>query len=106
MQGIPPKDQEGYLPLLPKSPKGSLEGAINNEVASQVGSSHSLEGFRIVLDSLEAFTLPPNPLLRIRHEAHLLQMNSSREIVFVDNTEVPTEPNVGSRVDNPLFQSE
>jgi hypothetical protein len=33
-------------------------------------------------------------------------MNSSGEIVVVDNTEVPTGPNTGSGVDDPLFQSE
>jgi hypothetical protein len=33
-------------------------------------------------------------------------MNSSGEIVFVENIEVPTGPNAGSRVDDPLFQSE
>jgi hypothetical protein len=33
-------------------------------------------------------------------------MNSSGEIVVVDNTEVPTGPNAGSGVDDPLFQSE
>jgi hypothetical protein len=58
MQGLPPEDLEGYLPLLPNSPEGSPEGVVNNEVASQVGSTHSLEGFRIVSDSLEAFRLP------------------------------------------------
>jgi hypothetical protein len=36
----------------------------------------------------------------------MLQMNSSREIVVVDNTEVPTGPNAGSGVEDPLFQSE
>jgi hypothetical protein len=51
MQGIPPEDPEGYLPLLPNSPEGSPEGAVNNEVASEIGSSNSLEGFRIVEDS-------------------------------------------------------
>jgi hypothetical protein len=33
-------------------------------------------------------------------------MNSSGEIVVVENTEVPTGPNAGSGVDDPLFQSE
>jgi hypothetical protein len=70
MQGLPSEDPKGYLPLLPNSPKGSLEGAINNEVASEVGSSHSLEGFKIVSNSLEAFRLPPNLLLSIRQDAH------------------------------------
>ena len=55
MQGLPPEDPEGYLPLLPNSPEGSPKGVVNNEVASEVGSTHSLEGFQIVLDSLEDF---------------------------------------------------
>jgi hypothetical protein len=33
-------------------------------------------------------------------------MNSSGEIVVVDNTGVPTRPNVGSGVEDPLFPSE
>jgi hypothetical protein len=57
-------------------------------------------------NSLEAFRLPPNPVLSIRQDAHFLWMNSSGEIVVVENIEVPTGPNVGSGVDNPLFQSE
>jgi len=36
----------------------------------------------------------------------MLQMNSSREIVVVDDTEVPTRPNARSGVEDPLFQSE
>jgi hypothetical protein len=36
----------------------------------------------------------------------MLQMNSSGEIVVVDNIEVPTGPNTGSRVEDPLFQTE
>jgi hypothetical protein len=55
MQGIPSEDLKGYIPFLPNSLEGSPEGVINNEVASEVGSTHSLEGFKIVLDSLEAF---------------------------------------------------
>jgi hypothetical protein len=33
-------------------------------------------------------------------------MNSSEEIVIVENTEVPTRPNIGSGVKDPLFHSE
>jgi hypothetical protein len=106
MQGLPPEDLEGYLPLLPNWPEGSLRGAFNNEVDSDVGISHSLEGFQIVLDSLEAFRLPPNLLLSIIQDAYFLRMNSLREIVVVDNSKVPTRPNTGSGVDDPLFQSE
>jgi hypothetical protein len=106
MQGLSLEDSEGYLPLLPNSPEGSSEGDVNNEVASQVGSSHSLVGFRFFSDSLDSFKLPPNPLLNIRQDACLLQMNSSRELVIVNNTRVPTGPNAESGVDDPLFQSE
>jgi hypothetical protein len=42
------EDLEGYQPLLPNSLEGSLEGVVDHKVASEVGSTHSLEGFRIV----------------------------------------------------------
>jgi hypothetical protein len=106
MQGMPLEDLEGYIPLLPNSVEGSPEGVVNNKVASKVGSTHSLEGFHIVLDSLESFQLPPNLLLSIRQDAHFLWMNSSREIFVVESTGVPIGPNVGSGVEYPLFPSE
>jgi hypothetical protein len=106
MQGIPLEDPKGYLPLLPNSPEGSPEGVVNNEVASKIGRTHSLEGFRIVSDSLESFRLPPNPLLSIRQDAHFLWMNSSGEIVVVESIGVPTGPNTGSGLEDPLSQIE
>jgi hypothetical protein len=87
--------------LPPNSPEGSPKGVFNNEVASEVGSTHSLEGFQIVLDSLEAFRLPP-----LRPYMSILRMNLAREIVVFDNTEVSIGPNAGSRVEDPLFHSE
>jgi hypothetical protein len=33
-------------------------------------------------------------------------MNSSGELIVDENFEVPTRPNVGSQVEDPLFQSE
>jgi hypothetical protein len=44
--------------------------------------------------------------LSVLQNSHIPRVNSSREIVIVDDTEVPTEPNAGSRVEDPLFQSE
>jgi hypothetical protein len=55
MEGMPSKDLEGYQPLLPNSLEGSPEGVVDHQVSSEVGSTNSLEGFQIVLDSLEAF---------------------------------------------------
>jgi hypothetical protein len=43
MQGLPLEDLEEYTPLLPNSPKGSPEGAVNNDIASKIGSSNPLE---------------------------------------------------------------
>jgi hypothetical protein len=45
MEGIPPEYLEGYLTFLPNSIEGSLEGVVNNKVAFEVGSTHSLEVF-------------------------------------------------------------
>jgi hypothetical protein len=71
MQGIPPEDPENYIPLLPNSPEGSPEGVVNNDVASKIGISTPLE------ESI----LPVNPLLSVAQDPHLLQKNSSRDIV-------------------------
>jgi hypothetical protein len=86
--------------LLPNSPEGSPEGVVNTEVSSEVGRTHLLEGFIIVLHSLEAFQLPPNPTLSVLGNPCILQMKSSVEIVVVDNTEVPTGPNTRSGVED------
>jgi hypothetical protein len=106
MQGIPPEDLESYVSLLSNSPEGSPKGAVNNEVASEIGSLISLEGFKIVSNSLEAFRLLINPLLSVRQDPHFLWMNSLGELVVDENIEVPTGPNAESGVDDPLFQSE
>jgi hypothetical protein len=56
MQGLPPEEPEEYTPLLPNSPEGpSPEGAVNNDVSSEIGSSTPL---------VES-TLPVNPLLSV-----------------------------------------
>ena len=41
MQGLPPEDPEGYLPLLPSSLEGPPEA--HNELGYEVGSTHSLD---------------------------------------------------------------
>jgi hypothetical protein len=55
MQGLPPEDPEEYTPLLPNSPEGSPKGAVNNDVAYEIGNSTPLE------ESI----LPVNPLLSV-----------------------------------------
>jgi hypothetical protein len=96
MQGLPPEDLEDYIPLLPNSPEGSPEGAVNNDIASEIGSSTPLE------ESI----LPVNPLLSVVQDPHLLQINSSGDIVAEEYIEIPTGPHTESGVDDPFFQSE
>jgi hypothetical protein len=64
MQGIPPQD---YVLLIPNSPKGSPEGAVNNDVASDIGSSTPLEESILLV----------NPLLSVVQDPHFLRINSS-----------------------------
>jgi hypothetical protein len=96
MQGIPLEDPEDYVPLLPNSPEGSPEGAVNNDIASEIGSSTPLE------ESI----LPVNPLLSVVQDPHFLQINSSGDIVAEEYIGIPTRPHAESGVDDPFFQSE
>jgi len=83
MQGLPPKTLEDYLPLPPHSLEDSPEQrAVQDKVTSQVESSNTLEDLCIISNSLEAFWLPPTPLPYSGYERHILQMNSSGELVL------------------------
>jgi hypothetical protein len=96
MQGIPPEDPEDYVPLLSNSLEGSPKGVINNKIASEIGSSTPFE------ESI----LSVNPLLNLREDPILLQLNSLVEIITEDHTKIPIGPHAKSGVDDPLFQSE
>jgi hypothetical protein len=82
--------------LLPNSPEGSPEGAVNNKLAYDIGSSTPLEESIIHV----------NPLLSVVQDPLLLQINSSGDIVVEDYTTIPTRPHTESGVDDPPFQSE
>jgi hypothetical protein len=96
MQGLPPEDLEEYTPLIPNSPEGSPEGAVNNDVASEIGSS----------TPLEESVLPVNPLLGVEKDPLFLSIKSSGDIVVEDYTRIPVGPHTESGVDDPFFQSE
>jgi hypothetical protein len=96
MQGIPSKYLKEYFPLLPNSTEASPQGAVNNDVAFEIGSSTPLEELR----------LPVNPLLSVEQDPLLLQINSSGDLVVDDYIEVHTRPNAKSSVVDPHFQSE
>jgi hypothetical protein len=90
------EDPEDYVPFLPNSPEGSPEGAVNNDVASEIGSSTPLE------ESI----LPVNLLLSVVQDPHFLQINSSGDVVAEEYIGIPTGPHAESGVDDPFFQSE
>ena len=93
MQGLPPEDPKEYTPFLLNSLDGSLEGVVNNDVASEIGSSTPLE------ESI----LPVNLLLSVVRDPLFLQINLSRDFVDEDYTGIPIGPHAKSGVDNPLF---
>jgi hypothetical protein len=97
MQGLPPEELEEYTPLLPNSPEGpSPEGAVNNDMSYEIGSSTPL---------VES-TLPINPLLNVVQDPIFLRINSSGDVIVEDYTRIPTGPYTESGVDDPPFQSE
>jgi hypothetical protein len=93
MQGLPLEDPEEYTPLLLNSPKGSPEGAVNNDVAYEIGSSTPLE------ESI----LPVNTLLSVVQDPLFLQSNSSGDVVVEYYTRIPIGPHIESSIDDPLF---
>ena len=94
MQGLPPEDLEEYTPLLPNSLEGSPERAINNNIASAIGSSTSLEESILLV----------NLLLSVVRDPLLLWINSSGDVVVEDYTRIPTRPHIESGLDNPNFR--
>ena len=96
MQGLPQEDLEEYTPLLPNSLEGSPELVVNNDIASEIGSSTPLE------ESI----LPVNPLLIIRQDLIFLWLNSTGDIVTKYYTIILVGPHAESSVDDPPFQSE
>jgi hypothetical protein len=82
IQGLPSEDTEDYVPLLRNSPEGSLEGAVNNDVASEIGSSTLLEESILLV----------NALLSVEQDPHLLSINSSGDVVVEDYVGIPIGP--------------
>jgi hypothetical protein len=59
MKGIPPKDPKDCIHFIPNSQEASPEGAINNEVSYEIGSSTPLEEFILLINPL--FSVVQNP---------------------------------------------
>jgi hypothetical protein len=82
--------------LLPNSTKVSPEGAFNNKLSFEIGSSTPLEESILIV----------NPLLSVVRDPLLLRINSLGDIVIEYYTEIPTGPHAQSGVGDMLFQSE
>jgi hypothetical protein len=96
MQGLPPKDLEDYVPLLPNSLEDFPEGVVNNDIASKIRISTPLE------ESI----LPVNLLLSVVQDPYFLRIKSSGDVVTEEYIGIPTRPHTESGVDDPLFQGE
>ena len=94
MKGLPLEDSKEYTPFLPNSPEGSPEGAVNNDIASEIGSSTPLR------ESI----LPVNPLLSVVQDPHFLRINSSGDIVVEEYIGIPTGLHAESSVDDPFLK--
>jgi hypothetical protein len=92
-KGYLQKIQKNILICFLNSPEGSPEGAINNDVASEIGSSTPLE------ESI----LPVNPLLSVARDPLFLRINSSGDVVVEDYNRIPTGPHTEFGVDDPPF---
>jgi hypothetical protein len=60
MQELPTQGPEEYTPFLPNSPEGSPEGVVNNDIASEIGSSTPLE--ESILPIYPLLSVVQNPL--------------------------------------------
>jgi hypothetical protein len=101
VQGLPPENMEDSTPLPPHSTEGSpQQSEVHDIITSQEEVSTSLENFRIVSDSLEAFRIPAG------YERHFLQLNSVKELVVIDPSDIPTGSHSGPQVGDPLWTAD
>jgi hypothetical protein len=101
VQGLPPENMEDSTPLPPHSMEGSpQQSEVHDIITSQEEVSTSLENFRIVTDSMEAFRIPAG------YERHFLQLNSVGELVVIDPSDILTGSHSGPQVGDPLWTAD
>jgi hypothetical protein len=101
VQGLPPENMEDTTPLPPHSTEGSpQQSEVHNIITSQEEVPTSLEDFRIVSESLEAFRIPAG------YERHFLQLNSAGELVVINPSDIPTGSHSNPPVRDPLWTAD
>jgi hypothetical protein len=89
---------EETTPLPPHSMEGSpQQSKVHNTVTSQEEVPTSLENFRIVSESPEAFCIPEGC------ERRVLQLNSADEFVVINPSDIPTGSHSNPLVEDPFW---
>jgi hypothetical protein len=92
---------EGDTPLPPHSMEESpQQSEVHDTITSQEEFPTSLENFRIVSESPEAFRILEG------YERHVLQLNSVDEFVFINPSGIPTGPHSYPLVDDPFWTAD
>jgi hypothetical protein len=98
LQGLPPENMEGNTPLPPHSMKESpQQSEVQNTTTSQEEVPTSLENFRIVSESPEAFRIPEG------YERCVLQLNSAGEFFIVNPSDIPAGSHQNPLADDPFW---
>jgi hypothetical protein len=101
VQGLPPENMEDTTPLPPHSMEESpQQSEVHDIITSQEEVPTSLENFRIVSESLEAFRIPEG------YERHFLQLNSAGELVIVNPSDIPTGSHSNPLVEDPFWTTD
>jgi hypothetical protein len=83
LQGLPPENMEENTPLPPHSMEESpQQSEVHDTITSQEEVPTSLENFRIVSESPEAFRILEG------YERRVLQLNSAGEFVVVNPSDI------------------
>jgi hypothetical protein len=89
---------EDSTPLPPHDTEGSpQQSEVHDIITSQDEVSTSLENFRIVSNSMEAFCIPTG------YQRHFLQLNSTKELIFIEPYDILTGFYLDPQVRDPLW---
>jgi hypothetical protein len=92
---------EENTPLPPHSMEESpQQSEVHDTITSQEEVPTSLENFRIVSESPEAFHIPEG------YERRVLQLNSAGEFVVINPSDIPTRPHSNPLVDDPFWTAD
>jgi hypothetical protein len=98
LQGLPPEDMEGDIPLPTHSTKPTPQRSeVQNTTIPQEEVPIPLENFRIVSESPEAYRIPEG------YERQILHLNSTGEFVVINPANIPAGSPQNPLPDDPFY---